>query len=111
MVLSSCNKCDLEGSWRMVSGSILALKIWTGTNMRVFLKNMDNKTIENQRKVTSSNYPTRSSNNGHLDWKACKIRDFQFFCLPRDVNMMLEIEPATFPTRIMDTVEIPVGLG
>ena len=31
-----------------------------------FLKNMDNKSIENQRKVASSNYPPRSSNSGHL---------------------------------------------
>ena len=39
-----------------------------------------------------------SSNNGHLDWKPDKIRVFQSFLYVCDVNMMLKIEPATFPT-------------
>mgnify|MGYP007035343357 CR=1 FL=1 len=38
-----------------------------------------------------------SNDNGYLDWKACKIRAFQSFCFFCDVNMMLEIEPVTFP--------------
>lgn len=37
-----------------MAGSILTLKIWTGTNTRVFLKNMDNKSVRNQRKTVSS---------------------------------------------------------
>ena len=35
---------------------------------------------------------------GHLDWKPDKIRVFQSFLYLCDVNMMLKIEPATFPT-------------
>lgn len=39
-----------------------------------------------------------SSNSGYLDWKPDKIRVFQSFLYLCDVNMMLKIEPAIFPT-------------
>lgn len=39
-----------------------------------------------------------SSSRGHLGWKYDKIRVFQSYLCLRDVNMMLKIEPATFPT-------------
>ena len=51
-----------------------------------------------------------SSNNGHLDWKACKIRVFQSFYILRDVNMMLKIRARTFLTRSFAEVEIFVKL-
>lgn len=41
-------------------GSILALKVLAGTNKREFLKNMDNKYLENEWKTVSSSYPPRS---------------------------------------------------
>ena len=59
---------------------------------------MDNKYLKNEEKVVSSSYPPRSSNRGHLAWKSDKIRVFQSFSYVCDVNMMLKIEPATFPT-------------
>ena len=46
-----------------LAGSILALKIWTGTNTRAFLKNMDNKSLKKQRKTAGSSYPPRSLNS------------------------------------------------
>ncbi len=42
---------------------------------------------------------TPSSNRGPLDWKLDKIRVFQSFLYACDINKMLKIEPATFPTH------------
>ena len=79
-------------------GSILALKILTGTKTRAILNNTDNKCLKNEEKTFSSSYPPRNSNRGHLDWKPDKIRVFQSLLYLCDVNMMLKMEPATFPT-------------
>ena len=51
-----------------------------------------------------------SSNSGHLDWKACKIRVFRSFFLLRDTKMTLRKWLRTFITSKVDAVEIPVGL-
>ena len=54
--------------------------------------------------------PAKSSNSGHLDWKACKIRVFRSFFLLRDTKMTLRKWLRTFITSKVDAVEIPVGL-
>ena len=46
-----------------MSGSILALKILTGTNTRVIFGEYDNKFLKNEGKTVSSSYPPRSSNS------------------------------------------------
>ena len=71
---------------------------------------MDNICLKNEGKTVSSSYPPRSSNSGHLDWKACKIRVFRSFFLLRDTKMTLRKWLRTFITSKVDAVEIPVGL-
>jgi hypothetical protein len=44
-------------------GSILALKILTGTKTRAILNNTDNKCLKNEEKTFSSSYPPRSSSD------------------------------------------------
>lgn len=63
----------------VLAGSILTLKILTDTNTRAFLKNMDNKFAENQRKTASSSYPHQSLSKWINPYKACiykLCRDF-----------------------------------
>lgn len=62
----------LRGNPVTFLGSILALKILTGTNMRKNLKNIDNKSIKNQRKTASSTYPPRSLS----EFVGCKNLEF-----------------------------------
>lgn len=54
------------------TGSVLALKIWTGTNTKVFLKNMDNKSFKKHGITVSSSHPPRSSSN---------TREYYLFCM------------------------------
>ena len=44
-------------------GSILALKILTGTKTRAILNNTDNKCLKNEEKTFSSSYPPRNLNS------------------------------------------------
>lgn len=55
-------------------GSILALKVLTGRNTKVILKNMDNKCLENEGKTVSSSYPPRSLSNGQNPGNADKCK-------------------------------------
>ena len=47
-----------------------------------------------------------SLNNLQNVREACKIKVSRTYFLPRDVNMMLRIRAATFPTRFSDRVGI-----
>lgn len=44
----------------------LALKFGLAQMCEHFLKNVDNKFVENQRETASSSYPPRNLNNGEL---------------------------------------------
>ena len=47
----------------------------------------------------------KSSNSGHLDWKACKIRVFQSFLLLREIDMRCGIKLLSIYSTVADLVE------
>ena len=51
-----------------------------------------------------------SSNSGHLDWKACKIKAFRSFFLLREIVLRFIFEHFPCIPRKENLIEIPVEL-